>query len=215
MPVIILIVVLAVAAVCAAVFFAVRAYKHRKLAEQLDKRDDDQVHYAFVINPSKPQAEQRKQHIQEFCEAKHLTQVEYIGTQLDKDGRACALEALEHGADVVVAVGGDGTVRTVASALSGTGHALGIMTTAGVEVLIHVGVDTVEMKGDGFSPKVKEGDKVKKGDLLLEMDLDKIAAAAHPAVVITVVTNTDDFKDVEVVASGAVEPGADLIKISK
>ena len=44
------------------------------------------------------------------------------------------------------------------------------------------------MKGDGFSPKVKEGDKVKKGDLLLEMDLDKIAAAAHPAVVITVVT---------------------------
>lgn len=82
-----------------------------------------------------------------------------------------------------------------------SGHALGIMTTAGVEVLIHVGVDTVEMKGDGFSPKVKEGDKVKKGDLLLEMDLDKIAAAAHPAVVITVVTNTDDFKDVEVVAS--------------
>ena len=54
-----------------------------------------------------------------------------------------------------------------------SGHALGIMTTAGVEVLIHVGVDTVEMKGDGFSPKVKEGDKVKKGDLLLEMDLDK------------------------------------------
>ena len=127
MPVIILIVVLAVAAVCAAAFFAVRAYKHRKLAEQLDKRDDDQVHYAVVINPSKPQAEQRKQHIQEFCEAKHLTQVEYIETQLDKDGRACALEALEHGADVVVAVGGDGTVRTVASAVSGTGHALGII----------------------------------------------------------------------------------------
>ena len=89
------------------------------------------------------------------------------------------------------------------------------MADSGVEILIHVGVDTVEMKGDGFSPKVKVGDKVKQGDLLLEMDLDKIAAAAHPAVVITVVTNTDDFKDVEVVASGAVEPGADLIKISK
>ena len=86
---------------------------------------------------------------------------------------------------------------------------------AGVEILIHVGVDTVEMKGDGFSPKVKVGDKVKQGDLLLEMDLGKIAASGHPAVVITVVTNTDDFKDVEVVASGAVEPGADLIKVSK
>ena len=96
-----------------------------------------------------------------------------------------------------------------------SGHALGIMADGGVEILIHVGVDTVEMKGDGFSPKVKVGDKVKKGDLLLEMDLGKIAAAGHPAVVITVVTNTDDFKAVEVVASGAVEPGADLIKVSK
>ena len=73
----------------------------------------------------------------------------------------------------------------------------------------------VEMKGDGFSPKVKVGDKIKKGDLLLEMDLTKIAAAGHPAVVITVITNTDDFAGVEVVASGTVEPGADLIKISK
>lgn len=96
-----------------------------------------------------------------------------------------------------------------------SGHALGIMADGGVEILIHVGVDTVEMKGDGFSQKVKVGDKVKKGDLLLEMDLGKIAAAGHPAVVITVVTNTDDFKAVEVVASGDVEPGADLIKVSK
>ena len=96
-----------------------------------------------------------------------------------------------------------------------SGHALGIMADGGVEILIPVGVDTVEMKGDGFSPKVKVGDKVKKGDLLLEMDLGKIAAAGHPAVVITVVTNTDDFKAVEVVASGDVEPGADLIKVSK
>ena len=96
-----------------------------------------------------------------------------------------------------------------------SGHALGFMADGGVEILIHVGVDTVEMKGAGFSPKVKVGDKVKKGDLLLEMDLGKIAAAGHPAVVITVVTNTDAFKAVEVVASGDVEPGADLIKVSK
>ena len=127
MPVIVLLVIIAVIAVCAAAFFGYRAYKHRTLAEKLDKRDDDQVHYAFIVNPSKPQAEQSKQHIKEFCEAKHLTQIEFIETQLDKDGRACAFEALDHGADVVVAVGGDGTVRTVASALSGTGHALGIV----------------------------------------------------------------------------------------
>lgn len=96
-----------------------------------------------------------------------------------------------------------------------SGHALGLMSIGGVEVLIHVGVDTVDMNGDGFTPRVKEGDKVKKGQLLLEMDLDKIAAAKHPAVVITVITNTDEFAAVESVASGAVEPGADLLKISK
>ena len=96
-----------------------------------------------------------------------------------------------------------------------SGHALGLMSIGGVEVLIHVGVDTVDMNGDGFTPRVKEGDKVKKGQLLLEMDLDKIAAAKHPAVVITVITNTDEFAAVEGVASGTVEPGADLLKISK
>ena len=96
-----------------------------------------------------------------------------------------------------------------------SGHALGLMSTGGVEVLIHVGVDTVDMNGDGFTPRVKEGDKVKKGQLLLEMDLDKIAAAKHPAVVITVITNTDEFGAVEGVASGTVEPGADLLKVSK
>ena len=96
-----------------------------------------------------------------------------------------------------------------------SGHALGIMADNGAEVLIHVGVDTVEMKGDGFSPKVKVGDKVKKGDLLLEMDLEKIAAATHPAVVITVVTNTDDFKAVELAAAGTVQPGDELFKLSK
>ncbi|MGN0984456.1 MAG: PTS glucose transporter subunit IIA, partial [Gemmiger sp.] len=96
-----------------------------------------------------------------------------------------------------------------------SGHALGIQSTAGIEVLIHVGVDTVEMKGDGFSPKVKVGSKVRKGDLLLEMDLTKIAAAGHPAVVITVVTNTDDYAGVELVASGSVNPGDDLLKVSK
>lgn len=96
-----------------------------------------------------------------------------------------------------------------------SGHALGLMSTGGVEVLIHVGVDTVDMNGDGFTPRVKEGDKVKKGQLLLEMDLDKIAAAKHPAVVITVITNTDEFAAVEGVTSGTVEPGADLLKVSK
>ena len=110
-----------------AAVLAVRLYRRRRLVERLDTRDDDQVHYAFIVNPSKPQAAERKRHIKRFCAAKGLTEVEFIETRLDKDGRACALEALRNGADVIVAVGGDGTVRTVASAVWGTGHALGII----------------------------------------------------------------------------------------
>ena len=104
-----------------------RAQRRRKLAQTLEKRRDDEVQYAFIVNPSKPQAEARRLHIQRFCEAKGLNRIRFYDTQLDKDGRVCALEALEDGADVVIAVGGDGTVRTVASAVSGTGHALGII----------------------------------------------------------------------------------------
>ena len=111
----------------AVIVIALRAQRRRKLAQMLEKRRDDEVQYAFIVNPSKPQAEARRLHIQRFCEAKGLNRIRFYDTQLDKDGRVCALEALEDGADVVIAVGGDGMVRTVASAVSGTGHALGII----------------------------------------------------------------------------------------
>ena len=111
----------------AVIVIALRAQRRRKLAQTLEKRRDDEVQYAFIVNPSKPQAEARRLHIQRFCEAKGLNRIRFYDTQLDKDGRVCALEALEDGADVVIAVGSDGTVRTVAGAASGTGHALGII----------------------------------------------------------------------------------------
>lgn len=104
----------------------------------------------------------------------------------------------------------DGKITQVADTL----HAIGI-ETGGIEILIHVGVDTVEMNGDGFSTMVKVGQTIKKGDLLLTMDLDKIRAAGHAATVIMAVTNTDEFSAVEEVASNEVLPGADILRISK
>ncbi|MCI9036307.1 MAG: PTS glucose transporter subunit IIA [Oscillospiraceae bacterium] len=98
--------------------------------------------------------------------------------------------------------------------LTDTLHAIG-MEAGGMEILIHVGVDTVEMNGDGFTNSVKEGQMVKKGDPLLTMDLGKIQAAGHATTVIMAVTNTDDFASVDEVASGAVQPGDDVLRVNK
>lgn len=100
------------------------------------------------------------------------------------------------------------------SQLTDTLHAIGI-SAGGMEILIHVGVDTVDMNGDGFSNAVKLGQSVKKGDLLLTMDLKKIQNAGHPTTVITAVTNGDDFSSVEEIGSGIVLPGNDVLRISK
>lgn len=100
----------------------------------------------------------------------------------------------------------DGKISTLADTL----HALGI-EAEGVELLIHVGIDTVAMKGDGFKAHVKEGQTVKKGDLLLTMDLEKIKAAGHPATIMVAVTNSDDLASVEAVASGQLKPGDRLM----
>lgn len=104
----------------------------------------------------------------------------------------------------------DGKITQLADTL----HAVGL-EAGGIEILIHVGVDTVEMKGDGFSGKVKVGQSVKKGELLLTLDLDKVRAAGHPTTVIMAVTNTDDFASVEPVGVGKVMPGGDTLRISK
>lgn len=92
-------------------------------------------------------------------------------------------------------------------------HAVSMVTDKGVEVLIHVGLDTVQMKGDGFEGHVKNGDKVKKGDLLLTVDLDKVKAAGYDTITPVLVCNTDDYAAVTGLAGNTVSPGADAIEI--
>ncbi len=71
-------------------------------------------------------------------------------------------------------------------------HAVGLTTKSGMELIIHIGLDTVEMNGDGFTAYVKQGDKVKTGQKLIAFDRDKIAAAGHRDVIMMVITNSDD-----------------------
>lgn len=77
-----------------------------------------------------------------------------------------------------------------------TGHAIGMVSDTGVELLIHVGMDTVKMNGEGFAPKVEQGARVRKGDLLLEFDMGKIKAAGYSLTTPVIVTNTDAYADV-------------------
>lgn len=105
----------------------------------------------------------------------------------------------------------DGEISTVAE----TGHAIGISGPAGMELLIHVGVDTVKMKGDGFKPLVKDGDKVKAGQKLLIFDMDKIKAAGYSSTVAVLVTNSDDYASFRVVKTGKTRQMDKLIEVEK
>lgn len=94
-----------------------------------------------------------------------------------------------------------------------TGHAFGLKTTDGAEVLIHVGIDTVTMNGEGFEAKVAQGDKVKAGDVLGTFDSNKIATAGLDDTTMVIVTNTADYASVAPVATGSVAKGDAVIEV--
>lgn len=93
----------------------------------------------------------------------------------------------------------DGTVK----AMYPTGHAVGIMSKEGAEVLIHIGMDTVTLEGKGFKVHAKDGQEIKCGDLLIEADLDIIRAAGLDIVTPVVITNTDEYAEIKM--TGTVE----------
>ena len=82
----------------------------------------------------------------------------------------------------------------VEQTMEGSNHAIGLVMNNGLEILLHVGLDTVEMKGEGFTIHVKEGDRVKAGDKLITFDPDKIKAAGHPLTTMMVVTNDAGYQ---------------------
>ncbi|WP_315584647.1 glucose PTS transporter subunit IIA [Actinomyces viscosus] len=117
---------------------------------------------------------------------------------------------LEPEGDIVVTAPADGTVVVAPS----SGHAFGITLDNGVEILIHVGLDTVNLEGKGFDVKVSQGDRVSEGQELVRVDRSVIEQAGYPLTTPVLITNTASFASVEVVGGDSVEPGEALIKVT-
>lgn len=103
----------------------------------------------------------------------------------------------------------------VIAAAQPTGHAFGIVLDGGLELLIHVGIDTVNLKGEGFDVKVKNGDRVELGTPLVTFDRDVITKAGYPLITPVIVLNADDFGEVSPVLEGEIAVGGSLITVEQ
>lgn len=113
----------------------------------------------------------------------------------------------------------NGVVRApadgVISALYPTGHAFGISTDNGMEILVHIGVDTVKMNGEGFDIKASQDQKVQAGDVIVVFDPKLVKNRGYDDTVMCTVTNTPDFSSVKRQVSGAVKAAQPLLKVQK
>ncbi len=105
----------------------------------------------------------------------------------------------------------DGQIEMIFDTL----HAVSMTADFGAEILIHVGLDTVKLKGDGFEAHVKAGDHVKKGDLLLTVDLEKVKAAGYDVITPVLICNSGDYAKVEGITGQKVAPGDDLVSVTE
>ena len=93
-------------------------------------------------------------------------------------------------------------------------HAVTMTTSQGTELLIHIGLDTVTLKGEPFISHVSGGQAVKKGDLLLEADLEKIKSAGLDTITPVLICNTDDYNKINLIKEGEVSIDDEVLKIS-
>ena len=94
-------------------------------------------------------------------------------------------------------------------------HAVSMVSDGGAEILLHIGLDTVALKGKHFTGHVKEGDRVKKGDLLLEFDQKAIEAAGYDMISPVIICNSDDYRDITRYTGQEVQPGDPVMRLEK
>ncbi|MGN1411617.1 MAG: PTS glucose transporter subunit IIA [Oscillospiraceae bacterium] len=110
---------------------------------------------------------------------------------------------------------GDGTVVSPVNAtveeVQDTLHAYCLHTIDGLDILVHIGINTVSLNGEGFVPKVKKGDKVKVGDVLAKVDLDFIKSKGLPTYTVVLITNIEDIKNFQINANIEATSGETVI----
>ncbi|MEI5992085.1 hypothetical protein A5881_003641 [Enterococcus termitis] len=104
-------------------------------------------------------------------------------------------------------------VSGTVTAIFDSKHAIGLTSDSGVELLIHIGIDTVQLNGDGYEYFVEKGQKIKLGDKLIEFDLEKIAEKGYNVITPVVVTNSADFGDIITLTKSLSEPGEQVMKV--
>jgi len=159
----------------------------------------------FLLGLPKEENEEKKSNDKRSASANKVLNKVFLDPPVQ--GKRIALEKISDKAFSTGALGkGAGIIpeeNVIKSPIDGevvslfpTAHAVGIQNADGVEVLIHIGIDTVELNGNYFSALVKQGDIIKQGQTLIEADFQKIKEKGFDPTVIIVVTNTDDFLDV-------------------
>ncbi|MGB8452212.1 MAG: PTS glucose transporter subunit IIA [Anaerocolumna sp.] len=106
-------------------------------------------------------------------------------------------------------------VAGIVSMVFETRHAVGITADNGVEILIHIGLDTVQLNGKYYITHVNTGDHVNIGDLLVEFDIENIKMEGYPVITPIIITNTPDYKLVKLLTTGEVKEKVELIRVSK
>ena len=135
-------------------------------------------------------------------------------TLQDTGDETFAAEVLGKGAAILPSEGKvyapfDATVATL------MGHAVGLEGRNGVEMLIHIGIDTVKLDGKHYTPHCAEGDEVKAGDLLMEFDIDAIKKEGYPVVTPVIITNTYDYQEITGQTGHPVAAGGTLLTVRK
>lgn len=106
-------------------------------------------------------------------------------------------------------------VNATVEVMFDTGHAVSIVSDEGAEILIHIGIDTFQLNGQFFKAHVKNGDKVKKGDVLVEFDEAQIKAAGYDTVIPIVICNSANYTRIECTQAGPVKELEQLIILHK